>query len=185
MNRLCLMNKIAIEDFKSISVLKKDPRELNESFLLHKMTDLQISKKQIAHLQKIFESDYAINLSKISLNWMPLDLCLDKMSSNFALHNIKYLNLAGSTFKESSFQDIVKSAIVKQLEYLDLSWTQCSNNVLFAMAESNHLNSLRTLKLARCHRINDKGFQKYFSTPKITTLTCLDLRSTLITNITL
>jgi hypothetical protein len=40
MNRLCLMNKIAIEDFKSISVLKKDPRELNESFLLHKMTDL-------------------------------------------------------------------------------------------------------------------------------------------------
>jgi hypothetical protein len=126
-----------------------------------------------------------MNLSKISLNWISLDLCLEKMSKNFSLHNIKYLNLSGSTFKEEPFQNILKSSIVKQLEYLNLSWTECSNSVLFAMAESSHLNSLRALKLARCHRMNDKGFQKYLSTPKITTLTSLDLRSTLITNATL
>ena len=75
--------------------------------------------------------------------------------------------------------------MAKNITYLDLSWTNCSNFTLNAIAESLTLNNLKILKLAKCSKINDKGFTKYFSYQKASFLTQLDLRSTLITNSTL
>jgi hypothetical protein len=73
----------------------------------------------------------------------------------------------------------------KNITYLDLSWTNCSNSTLNAIAESLTFNNLKILKLAKCGKINDKGFIKYFASQKASLLNQLDLRSTLITNSTL
>jgi hypothetical protein len=49
-SRLCLMRKMGMEVIQGHNILKNDPRDLHEHFLLHKMTELEISKKEIPYL---------------------------------------------------------------------------------------------------------------------------------------
>lgn len=166
-------------------LVREDPRELGRSCLLSRMGEIEISKREVAHLEKLFESDYAGNLTRISLNWMRLDLCLPALSHNPHLTNVKLLSLAGAAFSEDALHLLLRSPLAKNLESLDLSWTDISNATLAAMADSPQLNALRCLKLARCSRVSDKGFLRYFGSAKAGTLGQVDLRSTLVTNATL
>ena len=80
------------------------------------------------------------------------------MATNSNLHSLQQLSLIGSVFSEQDLDCFLRSPSAKLITSLDLSWTNSSNSILNALADSPYLNSLKILKLAKCSKINDKGF---------------------------
>lgn len=91
----------------------------------------------------------------------------------------------GSKFEENSLISFLKSTTVKNLETLNLGWTDITNETLAGIANSQYITLLKHLNLTKCNGFNDKGLTKLILSHKVSSLQTLDLRSTLVTNTSL
>lgn len=168
---------------------RESAENLCKSGYLMKMTGFTLSPSSgdlIKGAETVLQSRHLINLHSLRFDSILVDHILDSLANNPLSSNVKELSLHGCKFEQKKLLEFLASRFGDKVQKLDLGWTETTNGFLQSLVDNEQIcRNLEKFILSRCVKINDKGLIKFIRSFRMESIQTLDLRSTLITNLTI